>query len=709
MFVSIHNIIMISARKNQGMRPTRLTLTIITVLIARPSYSLAQSTSLECSLPVRIGSVGNLDNPTNITIHDGFAYIIEEQGSMAIVDLTNPSSPRLTGRLDRVWGGYPIAVTVHNDVAYITDQDERILVVNVEDKSDPWFFRSYSGLPSIPGGPLPSSNGYLFVSQSAALSLSRPMSPAFDAFISPALTSTPFHVDGNELITRNRSRYDISNPLEPTLIHQGSGPNLDFSTRYDAPYLFSFDTNGVQVTTNHIPIPELITRLYDVIGMSDATIRGENLYAANNSLGVFTLDHPPHRIAHYNQTHGMIPAKLIRQLDDYFVILSESELVVYDIPTNPLAGAHTQASEEQFARIGDTLIATSTTPGIDSSACSVIDLSNPRRPVWIAQLTFPISSPIPVGVATHDQFVYIAERYTGVHAFDLSDTHQPVHLGSQAISSPIRDIRVESGILYLIDESTGLHTFAIESDSSLTPIGFIAIEDSLQRLTLMGNLALVSSDAVAYLIDIADPSDPIYRSTILGESFLTPSIPSAHRDGDLLYAAENSSGYRIYNITDPTDPTEIAQFDADITTPDWTYEAFVHDILVDGLDLYLSMGTGGFAIYDNTNPFAPVLRSHAPAHEPGSTSATQYRSFEKVGQQVYLTSASAGIRVLSLSGCTLPCVIDYNQDGTLNFFDVAAFIAAFNVNDPIADLVPDGSFNFFDIAEFLVRYQDGCE
>ena len=47
--------------------------------------------------------------------------------------------------------------------------------------------------------------------------------------------------------------------------------------------------------------------------------------------------------------------------------------------------------------------------------------------------------------------------------------------------------------------------------------------------------------------------------------------------------------------------------------------------------------------------------------------------------------------------------------GVLNFFDIAAFLTAFNANDPAADFAaPFGTFNFFDVAAFLSAYNAGC-
>jgi hypothetical protein len=56
------------------------------------------------------------------------------------------------------------------------------------------------------------------------------------------------------------------------------------------------------------------------------------------------------------------------------------------------------------------------------------------------------------------------------------------------------------------------------------------------------------------------------------------------------------------------------------------------------------------------------------------------------------------------------CPADFAEPyGTLNFFDMAAFIAAFNAQDPAADLAaPFGEFNFFDIGRYINLFNAGC-
>jgi|GEM_PF-2013867 len=54
------------------------------------------------------------------------------------------------------------------------------------------------------------------------------------------------------------------------------------------------------------------------------------------------------------------------------------------------------------------------------------------------------------------------------------------------------------------------------------------------------------------------------------------------------------------------------------------------------------------------------------------------------------------------------CSADFTNDGTLDFFDISAFLSAFTTNDPSSDLNGDGQFDFFDISVFLNAFGAGC-
>lgn len=55
-----------------------------------------------------------------------------------------------------------------------------------------------------------------------------------------------------------------------------------------------------------------------------------------------------------------------------------------------------------------------------------------------------------------------------------------------------------------------------------------------------------------------------------------------------------------------------------------------------------------------------------------------------------------------------PCRADLTDDGLLDFFDVSAFLSAYDSGDLLADFTGDGVFDFFDVSAFLISYSEGC-
>jgi hypothetical protein len=62
----------------------------------------------------------------------------------------------------------------------------------------------------------------------------------------------------------------------------------------------------------------------------------------------------------------------------------------------------------------------------------------------------------------------------------------------------------------------------------------------------------------------------------------------------------------------------------------------------------------------------------------------------------------------TLGPASVVCAADLTGDGMVNFFDVSAFLNAFNTGNPIADFTGDGTLNFFDVSAFLNAYNAGC-
>lgn len=74
----------------------------------------------------------------------------------------------------------------------------------------------------------------------------------------------------------------------------------------------------------------------------------------------------------------------------------------------------------------------------------------------------------------------------------------------------------------------------------------------------------------------------------------------------------------------------------------------------------------------------------------------------------FTTAGGTAVGRIARWACTPACPPDLNDDGTLDFFDVQAFLGAFAAHDPLADFAADGNFDFFDVQAFLNLYSAGC-
>jgi len=57
---------------------------------------------------------------------------------------------------------------------------------------------------------------------------------------------------------------------------------------------------------------------------------------------------------------------------------------------------------------------------------------------------------------------------------------------------------------------------------------------------------------------------------------------------------------------------------------------------------------------------------------------------------------------------SVECLPDFTGDGTLDFFDVSAFLNAFQTGQPDGDFNSDSIHDFFDVSEFLSSFMQGC-
>lgn len=665
------------------------------------------TTGFTCIEPELIGLLTGLNDPLALTIDGDYAYIAQNDTSFLIVDISDPQYPTLLANAD------DLPIQVDDETRIIINQTAAYIdgsIINIEDKSDPWFVRfGATNKPVI-------ANNYVYSNEYGnALNVSRPLSLGFDHFADSSfqfLDEVAAVING-QLVTLGLERYDITQPLAPILIDSNPfEPGSTDSWRYEEPYIIVDErtsTDPIIHTYQSVPDSFTTTTLNGVVA-HDLTVRADLVFALNEGLHIYTLAPEPMLIGEVTDDPILSDARYIRRLGDHFLIITSNTLAIYDIRTNPLATVNTNSHTSILELMGNTAVLSSGTISTTTLAASVVDITNPINPVWLTDL--PVIEPL--GLASSANMVFVAAKNEGLLAFDLSIPDRPLLRATydtsrdQAGNPNTRDVYVSGSYAYTADRTGGLSIYSIGPTQLLSRISSLQYGQASQRIRVQGNLALISSNTKLNIIDVTDKSNPFLLASIDELPGTENYIHTAIVQDQLLYTADENNGYRIFNIADPSDPLELAHFEADVTTNGETYASWVFDLEILNDRLFVSMSSGGLAIYDNTDPFNPVLLNHIPSNPSGATVAVRYRELEFDNNLLYASAGQAGMRVFDLNQCAGSCPADLNADGTLDFFDVAYFLVAFDSQEPSADLQPDGEFNYFDVAAFLAIYQAGC-
>lgn len=140
------------------------------------------------------------------------------------------------------------------------------------------------------------------------------------------------------------------------------------------------------------------------------------------------------------------------------------------------------------------------------------------------------------------------------------------------------------------------------------------------------------------------------------------------------------------------------------------------------IDFTLRVTDINFIIYDIETPNAVNVigfnGNGSEVYDSGLLSASEFNqfafteSFDPPVRRLHIRAQNSDGLMLSpieISYAPLLCSpADLNDDGTLNFFDVSAFLSAFGAMEIDADFTGDGVYNFFDVSAFLSAYAAGC-
>lgn len=369
------------------------------------------------------------------------------------------------------------------------------------------------------------------------------------------------------------------------------------------------------------------------------------------------------------------------------------------------------------------------------------------------------------GVINADGYLF-RNRESGIPArhsidtYDISNPQNPVVIGefnAQYLSTGALHIYGD----YLLRVQGGQEVQVIDASNpvSLTQVASIPIGDGLPFQG--GSITIGDQDLVAtwrtefgiiQFADFSDPTSPAYIGEYDFGSGDANQIKNVEIHNGLAFVALGSNEIALLDISDAINPFEVGR----ITDP----QIFSASVAFDSTDSFLYVGSGGLVlVYSLANPSSPFL---VGTYDFGSGGSASQSNFRVQGEHLFMSNPRGpgstmpnydrlpyfvaldisdpsmisvaggytppflpfpiaqhinGMMYLSKSNYTIPvalefgcetCVADLNGDGVLDFFDVSAFLNAYNSADPQADLNGDGILNFFDVSAFLNEYNNGC-
>lgn len=222
-------------------------------------------------------------------------------------------------------------------------------------------------------------------------------------------------------------------------------------------------------------------------------------------------------------------------------------------------------------------------------------------------------------VATGDGFAVVDWR-NPTRPEKVVDMHAP--------GVGIWDVKVEDDILAVCSQGSEEHDHDGEEGENTVP----------------------DSEIGTHFYDVSDPTDPQYQGTF---QVLPDGVHNAHLVDDVAYICKEApfddSALLIVDISDPTDPTQLAEWRVEDVHPELDSPTnFVHDVYTQDGYSYLAYWDAGTRVLDVSDPSNPVEVSafgEAPGADKGTSGNVNDRLFGPPGNAHYVRPSPDGDHV----------------------------------------------------------------
>ncbi|MFX1607257.1 MAG: LVIVD repeat-containing protein [Promethearchaeota archaeon] len=302
---------------------------------------------------------------------------------------------------------------------------------------------------------------------------------------------------------------------------------------------------------------------------------------------------------------------------------------------------------------------------------------------------------------------------SGIYIVDVSDPTNMMILfnGFGMNGRSVYDSAVKDETLFVPDTRNGLYCLNITTPENPNIAGFHPGETIVSSIAILGDFAYLGHYTNGFsVIDVSSPLGPTkvgywgtYSTSTVNQVPDSSRMADMEVYGEMLFAADGARDLKIFNISDPTNPSLIKSFELS--------GGLANGIAIGGHHAYISDRYYGLRIIDFSDPFHPVARgefSTVTANEADVAYENETAYLVNGANTLYIINVTDSMNATSIQTMTvgneatsvevqenIVYVVSNNGLEIINVTNRTSPTLLTTFNDvPVADIKIDGNFAY---------------
>ena len=544
----------------------------------------------DLTAPVKLGGGVTNGLPRGGIFSNGnYVYVVTVADGVQVFDVSSPSAPVNTGNCPLSTSNFAWNSAKQGDLIFAALGNGGLKVVDVSDPSDPHVEGTYSSV--VTGVFVADDYAYVASYNFGLRILDISNLSAITQVGSCAITGYPSRVQviGDYAYIGNATTnpggginvVNISTPSDPQLITTYDG-YADFITAHGSVLAYTGSNFPCTILDLTDPAAPTLASSYTLPVMTiDVEVNGNYAYTGNNGFRVFDITDQARPVqVGYDATDGAI----VRLAGDKAVYIRESmsannPVMIMDVSDPALPGFVGQymspvMTNDLEVRDHYAFVA------CWWDGLRVVDFQDPGTPVLVAHKMGWFQNAVPgvdfcyvQALDIDGNYIYLmdygpfsGEDTRGLYILDITDPENPVFVSRFTdFTSGGYDIDAVGNFVYVADMYGGLEV--IDVTDKLAPVarGYVSLPDVANSVKVSENQAFVAAyiNGGVQAVDVTDPDSPVV------DGYYAPSgcfALGVNVQGNDIFLADGAGGFQIYSTTlitgidEKENPSEASSF-----------------------------------------------------------------------------------------------------------------------------------------------------